>query len=67
MMPTFFSFLCFWCGLRNRSAENGVQRPGSPSTAIFERNERESKLELFEIDPLVNVRELRRCVCKLYV
>ncbi|KAG0565768.1 hypothetical protein KC19_7G013100 [Ceratodon purpureus] len=35
------------------------QRPSSPSKAIFERNERESKLELFETDPLVNVRGLK--------
>lgn len=48
--------------LVNREQENGSDppRPSSPSKAIFERNERESKLELFEVDPLVNVRGLKR-------
>lgn len=42
--------------------ENREQGPPSPSSAIFERTERESMLELFEADPLVNVRGLKRYV-----
>jgi len=57
--------LGWWWG-NNRSQEKkengGDPRPSSPSKAIFERNERESKLELFEVDPLVNVRGLKRFV-----
>ncbi|KAG0559169.1 hypothetical protein KC19_10G084000 [Ceratodon purpureus] len=45
--------------LRAQERENRSQRPSSPSKAIYERNERESKLELFETDPLVNVRGLK--------
>ncbi|XP_024378755.1 cation-chloride cotransporter 1 [Physcomitrium patens] len=46
-------------GARSQGKENGQGRPSSPSKAIFERSERESKLELFESDPLVNVRGLK--------
>lgn len=51
-----------WWRTRSQGKENGQGRPSSPSKAIFERSERESKLELFESDPLVNVRGLKRSV-----
>jgi hypothetical protein len=54
--------LGWWWWNRAQGREKGAQRPSSPSQAIFERNERESKLELFEIDPLVNSRGLKRLV-----
>ena len=35
---------------------------GEQDTAIFMRTEQTTKLELYQIDPLVDVRGLKRCV-----
>lgn len=36
------------------------QENGEQDTAIFEQTERETKLELYQIDPLVDVKGLKR-------
>jgi hypothetical protein len=44
---------------------NDHGEPGSEIPATVERTQRESKLELFEVDPLVDVRGLKRYVIEL--
>lgn len=42
--------------ITNEDARDSADKePSSPTNAIFERTERESKMELFEFDPLVDV------------
>lgn len=50
--------------VKTRAAENGQQRENgySPDTAIFDRIEGEkAKLSLYQTDPLVDVKGLKRC------